>query len=104
MSHYFFIYENKKTKAPLAAEPRDAENQNETMILYNVTYQNCTATGKAIHINISHYSTRLKDIIQTKAKGQKAGGIPFPLKELPYAAPVLPLASINLTGGTPMQR
>jgi hypothetical protein len=35
--------------------------------------------------------------------GQKAGGIPFPLKELPYAAPVLPLASINLTGGTPMQ-
>jgi hypothetical protein len=74
------------------------------MKLDNVTYQNCTATGKAIYKNISHYGTRLKDILQTKAKGQKAGGIPFPLKELPYAAPVLPLASINLTGGTPMQR
>jgi hypothetical protein len=73
------------------------------MILYNVTYQNCTATGNAININISHCGTRHKDILQTKAKGQKAGGIPFPLKELPYAVPVLPLASINLTGGTPMQ-
>ena len=68
----------------MAANPRDAENQNETMILYNVTYQNCTATVKAIHINISHYCTRLKDIIQTKAKGQKAGGTPCIKKSLFY--------------------
>jgi hypothetical protein len=73
------------------------------MKLDNVTYQNCTATGKARQININHFGNRHKDILQTKAKGQKAGGIPFPLKELPYAVPVLPLASINLTGGTPMQ-
>ena len=74
------------------------------MILYNVTYQNCTAIGKARQISNTHNGSRHKDILQTKAKGQKAGGIPFPLNELPYAAPVLPLASINLTGGTPMQR
>jgi hypothetical protein len=74
------------------------------MILDNVTYQNCTATGKARQIIITQYGNHLKDILQTNAIGQKAGGIPFPLKELPYAAPVLPLASINLTGGTPMQR
>jgi hypothetical protein len=73
------------------------------MILDNVTYQN-TATGKVRLIYISPADNCHNDILQTNAKGQKAGGIPFPLKELPYAAPVLPLASINLTGGTPMQR
>lgn len=73
------------------------------MTLENVTYQN-TATGKTRQVNISHTDISQKDILQTNAIEQKAGGIPFPLKELLYAAPVLPLASINLTGGTPMQR
>ena len=78
-------------------------NPDEIMTLENVTYP-ITATGKTRQVNISHTDIHQKDILQTNAKGQKAGGIPFPLKELPYAAPVLPLASFNLTGGTPMQR
>jgi hypothetical protein len=74
------------------------------MLLENVPYQRIARIGKACQVNIAHTNNSHKDILQTKAKGQKAGGIPFPLKELPYAAPVLPLASFNLTGGTPMQR
>ena len=74
------------------------------MLLENVQYQNCTSTGKPRQVNIPHIDNYHNDILPTKAKGQKAGGIPFPLKELPYAAQVLPLASINLTGGKPMQR